>query len=93
MSALDAIWHGLNFLAAPLFVAVFSATAARLLWWRELRAVGLRRLLAWAVVPAVGAALAGLVITGRDGRIGTYAAIVGASAIGLWIATRAAGRR
>ncbi len=93
MSIGDAFWHLLNFLAPPLFVAVFSAVAARLAWRGELRSVGLRRLLVWAALPAIAAALAGLVITGRDGRIVTYAAIVAASSLGLWIAGLRGGRR
>jgi hypothetical protein len=93
MSIADAFWHLLNFLAPPVFIAFFSAVSARLLWRAELRTVGLRRLLAWAALPAIAAALAGLVITGRDGRIVTYAAIVAASSLGLWIAGLRAGRR
>lgn len=86
MSPLDAFWHLLNFFAPAAFIGLFTASAAKLIWRHELRNLGWRALLAWAIVPAIAAAVVGLVITGRDGTLLAYAAMVGAAASGLWIA-------
>lgn len=90
MNALDAVWHLLNFLAPALFVGALSAAGAKLVWARELRGRSWLQLLGWAAIPAVLVALAALVVTGRDGRMSTYAAMVAAAAAGLW--TRIPGR-
>jgi hypothetical protein len=84
MSFLDAAWHLLNFFAAAVCIGVSSALITRALWRRELRSVAWRRMLVWSVTPAALAALAGLVLTGRDGRMSTYAAMAAACAVGLW---------
>lgn len=90
MNALDAVWHVLNFLAPAAWVGALSAAGAKLFWARELRGRSWFHLLAWAAVPALLVSLAALVITGRDGRMSTYGAMVVAAAIGLW--TRIPGR-
>jgi hypothetical protein len=90
MGAVDALWHVLNFLAPAAFVGAFTAVGARLVWGRELRGRSWLQLLCWAAVPAALVALAGLVLTGRDGRMVTYGGMVAAAAIGLW--TRFPGR-
>lgn len=90
MNAVDAIWHLLNFLAPAVVVGALSAAGARLVWARELRGRSWLQLLGWAVVPALLVTLAGMVVTGRDGRMSTYAAMVLAAAVGLW--TRIPGR-
>jgi hypothetical protein len=48
---------------------------------------------AWSAGAAAVATLAGLVVGGRDGRMGTYAAMVAASAAALWWAAFGPGRR
>ncbi len=85
MSPLDALWHLLNFLAPAVFMALFSTAASKLIWSRSLRAKAWRKLLLWALLPAIGVAIGGLVLTGRDGAMATYAAMVAAVALGLWI--------
>lgn len=84
MSPLDAVWHLLNFLAPSVFVGGFSALAAKLAWRRELRGVSWLRMMLWSVLPGAAMVVGGLMITGRDGRIATYAAMVAASALGAW---------
>lgn len=84
MSPLDGLWHLLNFFAPAVFVGAASAAAAKLLWRRELAAVGWRRLAGWASGAGALALAGGLVVTGRDGRMGTYAAMVLATALALW---------
>jgi hypothetical protein len=90
VNALDAAWHLLNFLAPPACLGALSAAAAKLFWARELRGRSWFHLMCWAAVPAAVVALAALVITGRDGRMSTYGAMVVAAAVGLW--TRIPGR-
>lgn len=84
MGALDALWHLLNFLAPAMVCGVAAAWLAKLLWWRELKGVSPWRLSAWAVGASAGVLVAGLLWTGRDGRMSTYGAMVFACALALW---------
>jgi hypothetical protein len=93
MGVLDAIWHLLNLLAPAVGLGMIAAGGAKLVWRRELKAVSWRRLAGWAVALCTVVLLAGLVITGRDGRMGTYAAMVLACALGLWWAGFRSGGR
>lgn len=93
MGPLDAIWHLLNLFGAALGMALIAPSLAKLLWWRELRAVPWRALAAWVGGSAAAVTVAGLVLTGRDGRMATYAAMVLASAAALWWRGWGRGRR
>jgi len=84
MGVLDALWHLLNLVASAIGLGLISAGGAKLLWRRELAGVRWRRLALWSGGLSAVALLAGLVITGRDGRMGTYGAMVVAAALGLW---------
>jgi hypothetical protein len=84
MGPLDALAHLAGFFVVPLALGALAALLARALWRRDLAAVPWRRLAAAACAASVAAALAGLVIFGGDGRMATYAAMVVASAMGLW---------
>lgn len=84
MGPIDGLWHLLNFFAPAVFVGAVGAAAAKLLWRRELAAVGWRRLAGWASAAAALALVGGLVVGGRDGRMATYGAMVLASALALW---------
>lgn len=84
MGVLDAIWHLLNLFAPAVGLGLIAASAAKLLWRRELASASWRRLVAWACGASAVALLAGLVLTGRDGRMGTYAAMVLGCAAALW---------
>ena len=86
MGPLDAIWHVLNFFAPALGLAVLSASAAKLVWRRDLAGVAWLRLALWAALAGMAVLIGGLVVFGRDGKMATYAALVVASAIALWIA-------
>ena len=86
MGSLDAIWHVLNFIAPALGLAVLSASAAKLVWRRDLAGVAWLRLALWAALAGMAVLIGGLVVFGRDGKMATYAALVVASAIALWIA-------
>ena len=93
MAPLDAFWHLFEFFLAALWVAVLAAAGAKLLWRRELAALRWRRLVA---APALAGALvlaAGLIVSGSDGRMLTYAALVVAAALALWWVAFGPGRR
>lgn len=84
MSPLNALWHLMNFFAPAVFIGVASTCLVRWLWRSELRGRAGQGMLVWATLPAAGVAVAGLVLTGRDGKMLTYAAMVAACAVGLW---------
>lgn len=93
MSAFDVLWHLLNLFAPALGLGVLSATGVKWLWRAELRAVPWRRLAIWAVATSAAVTLAGLWVTGQDGRMSTYAAMVlGCAAALWWVGLRRAGR-
>ena len=86
MGPLDAFWHTLNFLAPALGLAALAASAAKMLWRRELAGVAWLRLAVWAALAGMAVLVGGLVVFGRDGKMATYAALVVADAAALWIA-------
>ena len=93
MDPLDALWHLLNFWAPAVGVGALAAALCKLMWRRELAGVRWRRLALAGSLAAAVALLAGLVLTGRDGRMATYAAMVAACALALWWAGFGPGRR
>ena len=84
MDALDALWHLLNFIAPACGLGALAAALAKLFWRRDLRSVTWRRLALAGVAVSLLAAIAGLVLTGHDGRMGTYAAMLLGCALALW---------
>jgi len=84
MGPLDALWHLLNLLLPAVGLGVIAAGLSKLMWRAALRGVAWKRLAIWASGGAGLALLGGLVLTGRDGRMATYAAMVLASAGALW---------
>ena len=84
MDAVDLIWHVLNFFAPALWLGILSAAGAKLLWRRELAAVAWHTLARDCCLAAGAMLLAGLLLWSRDGRMATYAAMVGACALTLW---------
>ena len=85
MGPLDALWHALNFFAPALGMAVLAASAAKLLWRRELAAVRWHRLALWGAVAGMVVLVGGLIAFGRDGKMITYGALVVATAVALWV--------
>ncbi len=86
MGPSDAFWHALNFLAPALGMAALAASAAKLLWRHELATVRWHRLALWAALAGMAALVCGLVVFGRDGKMFTYAGLVVATAVALWVA-------
>ena len=85
MDALQQLWHLLNLLLPPLAWAGLHAALCRLVWRRELAAVGWWRLAAWCGAAALATHLAGLWWTGRDGSMWTYGAVLAALALTTWL--------
>jgi len=83
MGPLDALWHLLNFFLPALGLGLIGAAFTKLLWRHELKGVGYLRLAGASAIVNALVLVAGLVITGRDGRMSTYAAMVIASALAL----------
>ena len=83
MSALDALLHLLNFMLPALLLGGIAAGFAKLAWPRMLAGVRWWRLAAAAGGAALLVSIGGVVLTGRDGAMATYAAMVAACALGL----------
>lgn len=85
MPAIDFLNHLLSFMAPALCVALLLGVGARLVWLRK------SHLLPWYLMVAINALLGvlvlalGLVLTGQDGRMGTYAALVLALGSCQWL--------
>jgi len=85
MTATLALIHALNLLLPALLLGALSAAIAKLLWRGALAASWLR-LAAWGAGAAALASLVGLAVTGRDGAMSTYIAMVLACAAALGFA-------
>jgi hypothetical protein len=84
MGPVDALWHVLNFVSPAIGLGALAASATKLLWRSELRAVSLRRLALAACTSVAAAQLGALVVLGRDGKIAAYAGMVVVCALALW---------
>lgn len=84
MGLLDVVLHALNFLSPALGLGLIAPALAKLLWRQHLRSVPWHELARWTFLAGTVPLLAGLVITGRDGRMATYVCMVAASALALW---------
>ena len=74
--------------APALLLAAISATGAKLLWRSQLRDRTWTRLCVGAAVANLVVCLAGLIVTGHDGRMVTYAGMVFACTASMWWSTR-----
>lgn len=93
MGPLDALWHVANLFLPALGLGALAAALAKLLWRRELAPVPWTRLAGPACAASAVVVLAGLALSGRDGKMVTYAAMVAASALTLWWQGFGPGRR
>ena len=84
MGPLDLLWHVLNLFGPAIGLGLLAPALAKLLWWRELRAVGWPGLVVWVTGAGAVVTLLGLVLLGRDGRMATYIALVISAALVLW---------
>ncbi|MES2100660.1 MAG: hypothetical protein V4569_12620 [Pseudomonadota bacterium] len=85
MGPIDAFWHLLNFFAPAVGVGLLTATFAKLLWWRELKSARWTRLALWATAGCALVLVAGLIVFGHDGKMATWAAMVAACGLTLWV--------
>jgi len=84
MTALGLLWHLLNFIAPAVGVGALSAALCKL-FWRKSLAHAPWFTLAWqASVAGVVVLVLGIVITGHDGKMATYAALVVVCALVPW---------
>ena len=79
-----ALWHIANFFAPALVAGYLAAGGSKLLWRRELAAIGWLRLGAWPSAAMAAMSALGLVLFEHDGKMITYAGMVGACALALW---------
>jgi hypothetical protein len=84
MGFLDALNHALNFFLPALGMALLVPSLARLVWWKALSRAGWLRQVKWASLFNGLILVAGLIVTGRDGAMLTYAGLVLASALTVW---------
>ena len=84
MDALDLFWHLANFVLPALGVGALSAALCKLLWRGALARVTWFTLAWQASAAGLAVLVAGLVITGHDGRMITYAGVVVACAVVPW---------
>ncbi len=92
MTALDALWHVLNAVAAPIGVSALSIAALKLLWRQESRRRSVIDLLGWSSTAATATHLGAWAIVGAEGSMAGYAAMVCAVAFSLWLRVFAVGR-
>ena len=85
MSIFEFLNHLVGLVVPAVFVAVFLALGARWVWRKK------THLLPWYQMAVVNMLLGvvvlalGLVLTGQDGRMGTYAALVVALSSSQWL--------
>jgi hypothetical protein len=84
MGPVDALWHLLGLFTMAAFTGVLSAALAKVLWRRELAAVRLPRLATLTVLAGCVVSAISLALTGRDGSMAGYGALVLANALTLW---------
>ena len=85
MDALDLFWHIANFVLPAIGVGALTAALCKLLWRRALVRTPWFALAWQASAAGLAVLVAGLVITGHDGRMITYAALVVACAVVPWL--------
>lgn len=87
MGTLDALAHLLATLAPAFGLALWMAVMVKLFWRRSVRGVAFGRLVGRIATAALTAHVAGWVLLGRDGRMGSYALMVVAAALATaWVA-------
>jgi len=84
LDLLDLVWHLAGFLAPAVGTGLIAASLAKGLFGRDLQAVPWRRLAAGSTVVCAAVLVCGLVASGHDGRMATYAAMVVACGVALW---------
>jgi hypothetical protein len=84
LDALDLFWHLANFVLPALGVGALTSALCKLLWRRSLARTPWLTLAWQSSTAGLAVLVAGLAITGHDGRMVTYAALVVACATVPW---------
>jgi hypothetical protein len=84
MGFFNALNHLVNFFLPALTMALLVPTLARLVWRAELKGKAWRGQVKWSALANAGVLIVGLVLTGQDGAVATYAGLVLASALVVW---------
>ena len=84
LDALNLFWHIANFVLPAVGVGALTAALCKLLWRRSLARHAWFTLAWQASAAGLAVLVAGLVITGHDGRMITYAGLVVACALVPW---------
>jgi hypothetical protein len=87
LTALGLFWHLVNFAAPAVGVGALTAALCKLFWRRSLARWPWFTLAWQASLAGLVVLAAGLVITGHDGKMGTYAALVVACTLVPWLRT------
>ena len=85
MDALDLFWHIANFVLPAIAVGALTAALCKAFWRRSLARASWFSLAWQASAAGLAVLVAGLVITGHDGRMATWAALVVACAVVPWL--------
>lgn len=84
MGLFNALNHALNFFLPALALALLVPTLARLVWRSALKGGTWAEQVKWSAVANAGVLILGLVLTGQDGSMVTYAGLVLVSALVVW---------
>ena len=84
LDALDLFWHIANFVLPAMAMGALTAALCKLFWRRGLARTSWFTLAWQASAAGLAVLVAGLVITGHDGRMITYAGLVVACALVPW---------
>ncbi len=85
MDALDLFWHLANFVLPAIVVGALTAALCKAFWRRTLARTSWFTLAWQSSAAGLVVLIAGLVITGHDGRMVTWAGLVIACAIVPWL--------
>ena len=85
MTALDLFWHLANFMLPAIGVGALTAALCKLLWRRGLARTSWFTLAWQASAAGLAVLVAGLGMTGHDGRMLTWTALVVACAVVPWV--------
>jgi len=85
LDALNLLWHIANFVLPALGVGALTAALCKLFWRKSLARTSWFTLAWQASAAGLAVLVAGLVLTGHDGRMVTYAGLVVACALVPWL--------
>jgi len=85
LDALNLLWHIANFVLPAVGVGALTAALCKLFWRRSLARTSWFTLAWQASAAGLAVLVAGLVVTGHDGRMVTYAGLVVACAVVPWL--------